>query len=58
MDEHNPKRPTFYYWIVALVIIVLLNSFLFPMLTSSNVKEVSYNTFLNELEKRTSTRYR
>ena len=52
MEEHNPKRPTFYYWIVALVIIVLLNSFLFPMLTSSNVKEVSYNTFLNELEKK------
>lgn len=52
MEQRNPKKSALYYWIVAVIIIVLLNVFLFPAMTSGNTKEVSYNTFLNELEKK------
>ena len=50
--DSNTKKPSFYYWIVALIILMLLNSFVFPALFSNNVEEVSYNTFLDELGKK------
>lgn len=51
-QKNNSRKPMIYYWIVAFVIMMLLNSFLFPQLLSSNVKEVSYNTFLDHLARK------
>ncbi len=51
-QDRNPKKPMLYYWFAAMIILALLNFFVFPQFLSSNVKEVSYNTFLDQLEKK------
>ncbi len=53
MDKNSgSKKPTVWFWTVAFIILLLMNSFLFPALLSNNVREVSYNTFLDELNKK------
>ncbi len=43
------KKPFIFYWLAAIVILILLNTFIYPAFLGS-IKEVSYNTFLNELK--------
>ncbi|MBQ3422844.1 MAG: ATP-dependent zinc metalloprotease FtsH, partial [Romboutsia sp.] len=40
-----------YYYIVTLLIVMLLNVFLFPSMKSSRTQEVNYNTFISMLNK-------
>lgn len=47
--KHN-KKPLAYYYVIALVVLILLNAWLFPMIAESQVKEVGYNEFLNDIE--------
>ena len=42
----NPKKPFFYYYTIAMLIVLALNLFLVPMLESKQVVEVSYSQFL------------
>ena len=43
----KPKKPLIFYYLIALIILVLLNTFLFPNILGKNkVKEVDYGTFL------------
>ena len=47
----KPKKPLIFYYLIALIILVLLNTFLFPYILGKNkVKEVDYGTFLTMVE--------
>ena len=47
----KPKKPLIFYYLIALIILVLLNTFLFPNILGKNkVKEVDYGTFLTMVE--------
>ena len=47
----KPKKPLICYYLIALIILVLLNTFLFPNILGKNkVKEVDYGTFLTMVE--------
>ena len=47
----KPKKPLIIYYLIALIILVLLNTFLFPNILGKNkVKEVDYGTFLTMVE--------
>ncbi len=47
MTEHTPsKKPIYYYALLAMVALLLLNAFVFPALTQQEVTEVGYNEFL------------
>ena len=47
----KPKKPLIFYYLIALIILVLLNTFLFPNIKEKNkVKEVDYGTFLTMVE--------
>ena len=49
----KPKKPLIFYYLIALIILVLLNTFLFPNVLGKNkVKEVDYGTFLTMIEKK------
>ncbi len=51
MKEHKPsKKPLVYYCIVVAVIMLLLNSTVFPMLMEAQVIEVGYNEFLQMVD--------
>lgn len=47
VKEHEPpKKPLIYYSTVALVVLLLLNIFVFPLIFENQVAEVGYNDFL------------
>ena len=47
----KPKKPLIFYYLISLIILVLLNTFLFPNILGKNkVKEVDYGTFLTMVE--------
>ena len=51
MTEHTPsKRPIYYYAILAMIILLLLNAFVFPDLLQHQVEEVGYNEFLTMVD--------
>jgi cell division protease FtsH len=51
MKEHTPsKKPMYYYAIIAMIALLLLNAFVFPSLMQNEVKEVSYNEFLTMID--------
>ena len=51
MEERKPdKKPIIWYWIIAIVIFLLLNMFVFPRVMQHNVKEVGYDTFISMME--------
>lgn len=47
----RPKKPLLFYYFVAMMALILLNTFLFPLLIGKNqITEVDYGTFLNMVE--------
>lgn len=51
MQEHTPKKkPIIYYYLIVLFVLILLNAFVFPSMLNRQVKEVDYNTFLNQVD--------
>ena len=48
----KPKKPLVIYYLIAFIVLILLNWFVFPMFMGSNVTEVDYGTFLNMIEER------
>ncbi len=51
MKEHTPsKKPIYYYAIIAMITLLLLNAFVFPQLLQNEIKEVGYNEFLSMVD--------
>lgn len=48
--KKNSNKPYIYYFLFGLMIVLMLNTFLFPDLINQNVKEVDYGTFLEMVE--------
>ncbi|HIR96303.1 MAG TPA: ATP-dependent zinc metalloprotease FtsH [Candidatus Merdisoma faecalis] len=51
-EVKNNKKPFIFYYAVVILIMILLNLFLFPKLLSPTVTEVGYDTFLDMLEEK------
>jgi cell division protease FtsH len=52
MNEKKPlKKSPIYFYVTILIIVMLLNTFLFPAIRHLSVKEVDYGTFLTMVEK-------
>src|SRR5690554_4956774 len=50
MEIKNPKKPIIYYLIIVMTIVMLLNTFIFPMFLKRHITQVDYGTFLREVE--------
>ena len=50
-EVKNNKKPFIFYYTIVIVIMILLNMFVFPRVLSPTVKEVGYDTFLTMLDK-------
>lgn len=50
----RPKKPLLMYYAMALILLILLNTLLFPVLSGNQVSEVDYGTFLNMVEEKKS----
>ncbi len=53
MNDNLPKnsKPLIYYALIAMLVIVLLNAFVFPLLLQPQVVSVGYSDFLDMVEK-------
>jgi len=49
-EKKNSPKPLIVYYIVALVVVMLLNTLLFPQISRVSVKEVGYSEFLMMLD--------
>lgn len=50
--DKNSKKPVIYYYIATMMIVMLLNAFVFPFIVERNITQVDYGTFLSEVEAR------
>ncbi|MEG0766101.1 MAG: ATP-dependent metallopeptidase FtsH/Yme1/Tma family protein, partial [Clostridia bacterium] len=51
MKEYkSPRKPLIFYYLIAMLVVMVLNATLFPLLLGQRVKEVGYDTFLQKLE--------
>lgn len=51
MKEYKtPKKPIMYYYFIGLLVLMLLNYFVFPQFMKHQVKEVDYGTFLTMVD--------
>ncbi|MBU5450806.1 ATP-dependent zinc metalloprotease FtsH [Acetivibrio sp. MSJd-27] len=48
-EAKPPRKPLLFYYGIVIAILLLLNMFVFPWLTNSNVTEADYSDFLNAL---------
>ncbi len=49
-SNKTPRKPMLYYGLLVLVALLLLNSFVFPSLLKTPVKETDYGTFLKQVD--------
>ena len=49
-DKHKPRRNIAFYYVIALLVLILLNALLFPSMLQRQVREVGYNDFLNMVD--------
>lgn len=45
-----PKKPLIFYYGIIFLVIILLNAFVFPMISNQFIKDVDYGTFLTMVE--------
>lgn len=51
MKEHNnPRKPIVYYYIITMVLVMLLNAYIFPSIVKQQITQVDYGTFLTQIE--------
>jgi cell division protease FtsH len=48
--DKNSRKPFIYYYIIALVVLMVLNTFVFPSVLKGKIKQVDYGTFLSKIE--------
>ena len=46
----NKRKPLIFYWLIAMVIMFIINSFMLPLLSNNAITQVTYDVFLNDLE--------
>ena len=49
-SDKPSKKPLVYYYVIAAIVLMLLNALLFPTLLQRQVKEVGYSDFLKMVD--------
>ncbi|GIN59269.1 ATP-dependent zinc metalloprotease FtsH [Lederbergia ruris] len=48
--QKNPKKPLIYYILISVLVVMVLNAFVFPSIIQQRISEVDYGTFLKQIE--------
>ena len=51
VDDKSPQKPLIFYYLIAMVVLMLLNALVFPAMLATPVTEVGYNDFLTMIDK-------
>jgi cell division protease FtsH len=50
-EKKSPKKPIIYFYVITLIIVLILNTFILPSIMKQEITQVDYSTFLNQIEK-------
>lgn len=50
-EVHSPKKPLIFYYMVAMLLVMLFNFIAMPWLSQYQIQEVDYNTFVSMTER-------
>ncbi len=50
MDVNNQRKPLLYYWLIALLIMGVINMFFLPFMTKNTIEQVNDDVFLTQVE--------
>lgn len=48
----NERKPLIYYWLIALIVMGLINLVLLPIVTKNAVEQVNYDVFLTQMQEK------
>ena len=48
--QENPKKPLFYYYGIVMLVVLVLNAFIFPSMAESRIVQTDYKNFLSQVE--------
>ena len=49
MNMNNERKPLLYYWLIALIVMGIINMFFLPFMAKSTIQQVNYDVFLTEM---------
>ena len=50
MDVNNQRKPLLYYWLIALLIMGVINMVFLPFMTKNTIEQVNYDVFLTQMQ--------
>ncbi len=50
MDVNNQRKPLLYYWLIALLIMGIINMFFLPFMSKNTIEQVNYDVFLTQMQ--------
>ena len=50
MDVNNQRKPLLYYWLIALLIMGVINMFFLPFMTKNTIEQLNYDVFLTQMQ--------
>ena len=48
--DKSPKKPIIYYLLISLVVVLILNTLVFPLILQKQITQVDYGTFLSQVD--------
>ena len=50
MEMKNQRKPLLYYWLIALLVMGIINMFFLPFMAKNSIQQVNYDVFLTQIE--------
>ena len=50
MEMKNQRKPLLYYWLIALLVMGMINMFFLPFMAKNSMQQVNYDVFLTQVE--------
>ena len=48
--DKSPKKPIIYYLLISLIVVLILNTLVFPLILQKQITQVDYGTFLSQVD--------
>lgn len=52
MEMKNQRKPLLYYWLIALLVMGIINMFFLPFMAKNSIQQVNYDVFLTQVEEK------
>ncbi len=56
MEMKNQRKPLLYYWLIALLVMGIINTVFLPFVAKNSIQQVNYDVFLTQVEEQNISR--